>query len=182
MKARLLAAIDKHVPEVDAVILSDYAKGVVSPSLAAWLIQKASALGKPVIVDPKGSDFAKYRGATVIKPNLNEAGHYLKRPVVCEADVTEAGRGLLAEGLQGVLITPRGGYDAVPERGQPCRHRSPSTRGLRRNRGRRHRGRDARGRPGRGHDLEQAARLANRAAGIVVGKAGTSTVSATDFS
>ena len=59
-----------QLAKVDAVILSDYAKGVLRHSAA--LIQAARAAGKPVIVDPKGADFTRYQGATLITPNLAE--------------------------------------------------------------------------------------------------------------
>ena len=53
--------------------LSDYAKGVLAPPTVAALIDIAVDAGKPVVVDPKGGDFARYRGATVITPNRREA-------------------------------------------------------------------------------------------------------------
>lgn len=64
----------KHlIPQVQVIAISDYGKGFLSH----LLIQTAIELGKffkvPTIVDPKGSDFSKYRGATIIKPNLSEA-------------------------------------------------------------------------------------------------------------
>ena len=67
--ARALAAL----PRVGAVVLSDYAKGVLTPRVIARGHRSgASKLGKPVIVDPKGSDYSVYRGATLITPNRKE--------------------------------------------------------------------------------------------------------------
>ena len=53
-----------------AVLLSDYAKGLLSGDHAQRFIRAARSAGKPVIVDPKGRDFRRYDGATLIKPNL----------------------------------------------------------------------------------------------------------------
>ena len=53
-------------------MLSDYAKGVLTPRVIAEVIGAANEAGMPVIVDPKAADYAVYRGATVIKPNRKE--------------------------------------------------------------------------------------------------------------
>lgn len=60
------------VAEADVVVFSDYLKGVLQPSLMAAVTAEAARHGIPVIVDPKGKDFARYRGATIIAPNLHE--------------------------------------------------------------------------------------------------------------
>src|SRR5205085_8258154 len=60
------------LPKASAVVLSDYAKGVLTPKVIRTVIDRARKLGKPVVVDPKGSDFSIYRGATVITPNRKE--------------------------------------------------------------------------------------------------------------
>ncbi|MGB5736967.1 MAG: D-glycero-beta-D-manno-heptose 1-phosphate adenylyltransferase, partial [Thiohalocapsa sp.] len=69
---RLLAAVEQHLGRVDAVLLSDYAKGVLTGELCAQIITRARGRGLPVLVDPKGSDFTRYRGATAITPNRAE--------------------------------------------------------------------------------------------------------------
>jgi D-beta-D-heptose 7-phosphate kinase / D-beta-D-heptose 1-phosphate adenosyltransferase len=66
----LLNIFKKHLPRVDAVVLSDYGKGTLHQT--PQLIELANKYHKPVLVDPKGKDFKKYRGATVITPNLSE--------------------------------------------------------------------------------------------------------------
>ena len=72
-EAALVAAIERHRAEADAVILSDYGKGVLGPSVIAGCDRAArGARGIPVYVDPKSDDFARYRGATCITPNLQE--------------------------------------------------------------------------------------------------------------
>jgi D-beta-D-heptose 7-phosphate kinase/D-beta-D-heptose 1-phosphate adenosyltransferase len=69
---RLVAAVLAHLPGSHAVVLSDYAKGVLTPGVCQLVIQAARKLGIPVLVDPKSADFARYRGATTICPNLGE--------------------------------------------------------------------------------------------------------------
>jgi rfaE bifunctional protein kinase chain/domain len=66
------AAIDRALRDAQACVLSDYAKGVVTPELARHAIDAARAAGIPVVVDPKQRSFAGYRGATLITPNLHE--------------------------------------------------------------------------------------------------------------
>jgi D-beta-D-heptose 7-phosphate kinase / D-beta-D-heptose 1-phosphate adenosyltransferase len=71
------ALLDRCValaPAADAIILSDYAKGALSPQLCQAVIGLARKKGIPVLVDPKGQDFEKYKGATTICPNLQELG------------------------------------------------------------------------------------------------------------
>lgn len=71
-EAALLAAIDELAAGVAAVVVSDYAKGVISPVVAQTAIAAGRRHRVPVVVDPKQRDFAVYRGATVITPNLGE--------------------------------------------------------------------------------------------------------------
>ncbi len=61
------------MPGLQALVLSDYAKGVLTPPLLQELIAQGRRLGYPVVVDPKGADFSLYAGATVITPNRKEA-------------------------------------------------------------------------------------------------------------
>jgi len=65
-------AIDQRVRDAQAVVISDYAKGVVTPDIARHAIVAARKAGIPVVVDPKQRDFTVYAGATVITPNLHE--------------------------------------------------------------------------------------------------------------
>jgi D-beta-D-heptose 7-phosphate kinase/D-beta-D-heptose 1-phosphate adenosyltransferase len=62
-----------RLADAHAALLSDYGKGTVTPSLASAFIMAAREVGIPVVVDPKGRDFAKYAGATVVTPNVREA-------------------------------------------------------------------------------------------------------------
>jgi D-beta-D-heptose 7-phosphate kinase / D-beta-D-heptose 1-phosphate adenosyltransferase len=68
----LLEGVLAVLPKCHAVVLSDYAKGVLTPEVCQQVIQAARRQGIPVLVDPKSADFSRYRGATVICPNLAE--------------------------------------------------------------------------------------------------------------
>lgn len=69
---QLLDRVVEEIPKCHAVVLSDYAKGVLTPEVCQEIIRAARMCGIPVLVDPKSADFSRYRGATTICPNLNE--------------------------------------------------------------------------------------------------------------
>jgi len=69
---QLKREIERSMPDVHAVVLSDYAKGVITPDIAQHAVACANRARLPVVVDPKQRDFSMYRGATVITPNLHE--------------------------------------------------------------------------------------------------------------
>ena len=69
----LLTELSKNIFSYDALLLSDYGKGVLTPTLTADIISLAIAHDKPVLVDPKGTDYSKYQGATLLTPNRKEA-------------------------------------------------------------------------------------------------------------
>lgn len=69
---RLLSLALEHAENCHALILSDYAKGVLTEDICQQLIAAFRKAGKPILVDPKRSDFARYRGATTVCPNLKE--------------------------------------------------------------------------------------------------------------
>lgn len=77
---KILAKIKYIIDDIDLVLLSDYAKGVLTPSLTEKIINIAKLKNKPVLVDPKGLDFSKYSGATMITPNRLEAELATKLP------------------------------------------------------------------------------------------------------
>jgi rfaE bifunctional protein kinase chain/domain len=92
--------------DVDVVLISDYAKGVTVPTLLQEIIQQAKTLKKPVVVGPKGHDYAKYRGATVVIPNKKEAGEATNSVVKDEEGLVRAGHKLLTDlACEAVLIT-----------------------------------------------------------------------------
>jgi D-beta-D-heptose 7-phosphate kinase/D-beta-D-heptose 1-phosphate adenosyltransferase len=78
------------LPRVGAVVLSDYAKGVLTPRVIRAVIDAANKLKKPVIVDPKGTDFSIYRGATLITPNRAELAVATRRAAATEAEIVVA--------------------------------------------------------------------------------------------
>lgn len=105
--ALLCAAIDRALVGAAACVLSDYAKGVITAEIARYAIEAAAAAGLPVIVDPKQRDFAVYRGATVITPNLSEleaASHALG---LGGFEVERAARALLPAVAGAALLVTR---------------------------------------------------------------------------
>jgi D-glycero-beta-D-manno-heptose-7-phosphate kinase len=172
--ASKLLDYDRLMPPADVVVLSDYGKGGLAH--IATMIERARAAGKKVLVDPKGEDWEKYRGATVITPNQNEfrlvAGSW--RDEAQMADRAEALR--VALDLEAVLVTrseegmslySAGGTLTIPAQAREVYDVSGAG--------------DtviatlatllAAGAP-----LPDAVRIANEAAGIVVGKLGTAVV------
>jgi D-beta-D-heptose 7-phosphate kinase/D-beta-D-heptose 1-phosphate adenosyltransferase len=164
----------------DVVVFSDYAKGALRDVTA--LIGDAKAAGKPVIVDPKGQDFGRYAGADVITPNLHEFESVAGTCRDEEELVARAVELCRAHGLGAVLVT-RG------ERGVSLTRSDGSALHLAAE------ARDVFDVTGAGDtvcaslacalaaglDLEQAVAVANRAAGIVVGKLGTAVVTAAEL-
>jgi len=177
--ARALAAL----PRVGAVVLSDYAKGALTPRLLGEIIAAANKAGTPVIVDPKAADYSVYRGATVLKPNRKELAETTRMAVVSDDDVVAAAGKLNVDlGTQAVLCSlSDDGLMLVPARGAPIRVPAYPVKV-----------KDA---SGAGDtvvaalavmlaaraDFEVAVRVANAAGAIVVGKRGTATVSAEEL-
>lgn len=164
------------LPESDAVVLSDYRKGALTPALLSELIGAVRATHLPIVVDPKGTDYGRYRGASVITPNLGELASATGLPVGTDDEVVAAARSVArACSIPNVVVTrgPRG-ITLVAE-GEEPRHLSARVR-------------EVFDVSGAGDTvvamlavalaarvpLEEAAALANIAAGIVVGKVGTS--------
>jgi D-beta-D-heptose 7-phosphate kinase/D-beta-D-heptose 1-phosphate adenosyltransferase len=181
--ARITRDFKATVAGCAVVFLSDYAKGTLNGAHAGEFIRIARAAGKPVVVDPKGLDFTRYRGATLIKPNLTELAEATGMPVSDTAaqntasgkllDITGAEFVLLTRGPGGMLLTARNG----PPREFPARAREVY---------------DVSGAGdtvgsviaaalGSGAGIADAVDLANIAAGIVVGKVGTAVVEPTEL-
>lgn len=174
------AAFEAALPEVDVVVLSDYAKGTLAEAPA--MIERARRLGVPVVVDPKGRDFDIYAGATVITPNLVEFEGVVGScgdELVLEARGRDMGRRLF---LDAVLIT-RGEHGmSLVETDGDTSHLAAMAREVY----------DVTGAGdtvvavlgaalAAGAPLERAAGIANVAAGVVVGKLGTATVTAAEL-
>ncbi|EAH5704490.1 D-glycero-beta-D-manno-heptose-7-phosphate kinase [Campylobacter coli] len=78
LEDELVELFNKRIENFKAVVLSDYAKGVLTPKVCKAFIQKANELNIPILIDPKGNDFGKYSGATLLTPNKKEALEVLK--------------------------------------------------------------------------------------------------------
>lgn len=104
---KVLSATKKALKACDAVVLSDYGKGVLTPAVAGGVIDLAKAAGKPVIVDPKGRDFWRYQGADVITPNRKELGDVVGHATETQAEIIEAARLLLVENDFGAVLATR---------------------------------------------------------------------------
>jgi D-beta-D-heptose 7-phosphate kinase/D-beta-D-heptose 1-phosphate adenosyltransferase len=117
--ARLLAAIQRGVPECEALVVSDYGKGVIHAGTLEVAIAAARGAGIPVCVDPKESHIDSYRGVSILTPNQHEAGYVQGRRVVDEASLNEVGWGLqrrldaaavlVTRGAEGMSLFERGG-------------------------------------------------------------------------
>jgi D-beta-D-heptose 7-phosphate kinase/D-beta-D-heptose 1-phosphate adenosyltransferase len=178
IESELVDAIEAMIPRCDVIVLSDYAKGVISKEVASRAINLARASGKIVIVDPKGSDYSRYAGASIVKPNRRELGIAAGASVISDEDVAHAARQLIeAHNLDAVLVSlSEGGMALVENTGDAHRMRAHAREIF-----------DVSGAGdtvvamlaaglGAGLSKAEAAYLSNIAAGIVVGKVGTAVV------
>jgi len=179
----ILERCQSMASDIDAILLSDYAKGVLTPRLCREIIAFANHHAIPVVVDPKGRDFAKYASATVVTPNTIETIIATDRggddvfdldQAVCFLRTRLAGSDLLiTQGAEGMMLfyasggsvhipaTARNVFDVT---GAGDTVAATLALGV-----------------AAGLGVEAAARLATVAAGIVVGKLGTSTVTHSEF-
>jgi D-beta-D-heptose 7-phosphate kinase/D-beta-D-heptose 1-phosphate adenosyltransferase len=183
IEAKVIEHALAALPLAASLVLSDYAKGTLTPRVVRALIDGARKLGKPVIVDPKGTDFSIYKGATLITPNWHELSQVARRPLANEWDIASAAADLnSAIGTEAVLVT-RGeaGMSLAPRRGEPIHLAAHSVRV-----------RDVSGAGdtvaavlavmrAAGASWEAAMRAANAGAAVVVGKRGTAAVSAIEL-
>ncbi len=173
----LLSAASELGATADAIILSDYAKGALTPVLCQALIRLAREHGIPIVVDPKGRDFQRYQGATTICPNLQELAQALNEPqgdiralltkaqtrlgswFVDYLTVTMGERGIAVVRPDSVYAAPAQARKVFDVSGAGDTVVATLAAGL------------ASGMP-----VETAIRLANLAAGVVVGKVGTAAI------
>ncbi len=102
----LMSRVLERVPDMDVILISDYGKGVVTRALVESLAVKARSAGKLTIADPKGIDFSKYAGLTLITPNKKEAALAAGIEVRDEPDLLAAGQRLLETvSIDKLLIT-----------------------------------------------------------------------------
>jgi D-beta-D-heptose 7-phosphate kinase/D-beta-D-heptose 1-phosphate adenosyltransferase len=166
--------------ELGAVVISDYSKGVVMEPLLQGIRRIFAGSGVVVCVDPKKTDFSSYRGFDIVTPNHHEAGKAVGFEIVDRASLVKAGRELIKKyDFKALLITRGEEGMSLFERDGSIRHTGFSS--------------DAREvfdvtgagdtaigvfalSMASGATFREAAFIANRAAGIAVGKVGTATV------
>lgn len=106
------ATLEKSLDGAGVCILSDYGKGLLSSAVCAQILKNANTRQIPVIVDPKGLDYSKYRGCSLITPNLKEAGEAAGIAIECEHDLGEAAKRILAL-LPGAAVLVTRGADGM---------------------------------------------------------------------
>jgi rfaE bifunctional protein kinase chain/domain len=203
LEDRLVRAIKAALPRLDALVVSDYDKGVVTDSLADRVLTECHRRGVPALVKPKTSRLFAYRGASVIVCNAKEAGFFVTRSLDDDESVEQAGRALLAHfGCSAVVIT-RGseGLNVFEDTTPKGFHVSATSSEISYARvGQAGVDRSAHGRQvfdvtGAGDTvlsvlalaaaarvpIREAAVLANAGAGVVVGKLGTSTITPSEL-
>jgi rfaE bifunctional protein kinase chain/domain len=102
---RLIGQIDETARQSDAIVLSDYNKGVIAPAVIAAAARAAAAAGIPLLVDPKTPQAERYRGATLITPNHHEAELMTQAPIRTVEDAMLAARALHDRTGSSVIIT-----------------------------------------------------------------------------
>ncbi|WP_273802999.1 bifunctional D-glycero-beta-D-manno-heptose-7-phosphate kinase/D-glycero-beta-D-manno-heptose 1-phosphate adenylyltransferase HldE [Providencia rettgeri] len=174
--APVLERIEQALPHIGALVLSDYAKGALT--YVEKMIALANKAGVPVLIDPKGSNFERYRGATLLTPNMSEF-EAIVGPCKTNQDVEEKGMALLNSlELKALLITRSEQGMSLIRRDEAPLHLPTQAQEVF----------DVTGAGdtvigvlaasiASGRPLHEACALANAAAGVVVGKLGTSTVS-----
>lgn len=174
----LIRNFEAALADIDIVILSDYGKGVLSEEVLARAIRAATSSGKQVLVDPKSRSFQKYTGATVLTPNKQELQAACGQDCSTDEQVVDGARRILSQGICGTIVVTRGkdGMSIVSSSGVTSHIRTDAREVF-----------DVTGAGdtavatmalglASGADMETAAKLSNIAAGIVVGKYGTATV------
>lgn len=179
---RLLRIARDAMVATSVTVLSDYQKGALTADTAAALIAAARAAGRRVIVDPKGLDYARYAGADIITPNRRELSEAVAMPVSTEAEIAAAAHVLREKfGFGAVLVTrSEDGMTVLDSNGiQHFPAEAPEVYDVS-GAGDTVVATLAAGIAG-GLDLAVSVRLANIAAGVVVGKIGTAVARATDI-
>lgn len=177
-KDRALESFSKLLPDVDAIAISDYAKGFFSDDLLKTIIEMARNRDLPVIVDPKGRDYSRYQGASVLTPNRREAALACNLEDTGKTVAIVAGEMLCAErDFAAVLITQGEDGMTLFEQNGTSIHFPALAREVY----------DVTGAGdtviasiavslGAGLDIQEAAKIANIAAGLVVERVGTAVV------
>ncbi len=177
-ESQVIERLESAVAGSDIVLISDYGKGFLTPAILDHLIGAAKAAGKPIAVDPKGRDFRKYAGASVITPNKREALDASGIDGTDDEAIESAGRFISRTfDIANVLITlSEHGMAVFEGNNEPQRLAAEAVETY-----------DVTGAGdtviaciavamAAGFSLIQAAKLANTAAGIVVAQVGTSSI------
>jgi len=180
---KLIGFVSKMRKDIHAIVVSDYAKGVISPQVMKGLRDLVADSGIVLGVDPKKSNFALYKGIDVITPNHHEASAFSGIEIVDDETLVRAGKQILRDlKCRSVLITQgKDGMTLFEKKGDPTHIPTVARKVF-----------DVTGAGdtvistfclglAAGMDLKAAAIISNFAAGIVVGEVGTSTVKAEDL-
>ncbi len=182
--AEVASLLDQIIPllgSIDVLVISDYAKGFLTLELTESLIAHAKSKGKPVLVDPKGKDYSKYTGATLLTPNKHEAAEATAIDPAAPDLADQAGAILIRDlKLDALLITLGAEGMMLLQKGREHKHISATARKVF----------DVTGAGdtviatmslalASGMDFFEAAEIANLAAGLVVMNVGTTPISDT---
>ncbi len=106
VESKILRLLKLKIKKIDAIILQDYNKGVLTPSLIECIIELANKNNVLITVDPKFNNFFKYKNVTVFKPNRKEAEDVLGIKIKNDKDITNVGKKLLTElNAENILLT-----------------------------------------------------------------------------
>jgi len=178
IRERVAAAVRERLPEADVLLISDYAKGLIGPALVREVLALAARQRRPVAVDPKVQHLPLFKDVLVVAPNHHEAAAAARLTVRSEADLLRVGRVLLRRLRARAVLITRGEHGmSLFEAGKPVVHIPTVAREVY----------DVTGAGdtvmgalslavAAGADMAEAAVIANYAAGVVVGKRGTATV------
>jgi len=177
-RSRLRTFIQRHMPDFDVCVVSDYGKGLIDADILQLLAELRARHSFVYVIDPKRQNFLSYRGASLVKPNTDEAGQATQIEIRTDADLRNAGARLLDLWQTEAVLVSRGEEGmSLFQPGQQTVHFPTTAREVF----------DVTGAGdtviavcalalGAGASREVATILANHAAGIVVGKVGTATV------
>lgn len=183
IEQKLIDAILPLLPRADIVLLSDYAKGVLTARVIRNIIDAARKLGKRCIVDPKSANFAIYRGATLLTPNRKEFSEATRSRADTEESIADAAQDAMQlADCEAILVTQsEHGMTLVPRHGETIHVPAHAVKV-----------RDVSGAGdtvaavlaatlSAGADWETALRMANAAAAVAVGKKGTASVTSAEL-
>lgn len=183
VEEQILAQIAESVAQCDVVVLSDYAKGVLSDRVVRAAIERARRHKRPILIDPKGRDYSRYQGASFLTPNRKELAEIAGFKIITMTDAERAARVLIDfVGLDGVIAKLGSDGICLVRKDKPAQHFHTKAREVF----------DVSGAGdtviatlalvlAAGLAIEAAVELANLAGSIVVGKVGTATIGRDDL-